>query len=90
MLLRGQIGKQRLLLVRGQVQVEGTDDGVSVVNGERPHVGHGFDLLGALLDLCIGHGQAKLLDTALDGVPASQPRRKVDVWMPKSEGFRTS
>ena len=31
------------------------------------------------LDLVVGHGQAKLLDSCLDGVPAGQARSKVDV-----------
>lgn len=31
------------------------------------------------LDLLVGHGQAELLNTALDGVPSSQSRGKVDV-----------
>lgn len=62
-----------------ELEVERPNDGICVVDGQRANIRHGLDLLGYLLDLVIGHGEAKLLDTALDGVPASQTRREVHV-----------
>src|SRR4051794_12306851 len=42
-----------------------------------------------LLDLVISHDQAELSDSGLDGVPASQTRRKVDVaGQPKVGGVK--
>lgn len=60
-------------------EVEGADDGVGIVDGDGTDIGEGLDLGGALLDLVVGHLEAELADTRLDGVPASQPRGEVDV-----------
>jgi hypothetical protein len=59
--------------------VVGTDDAVGVVDGERADIGHCLDLESHSLDLLIGHLQAELLSTRLDGVPASKTRGEVHV-----------
>lgn len=55
------------------------DDAVGVVDGEGTHVGHGLDLECHGLDLLVGHVEAELLGTRLDGVPAGQTRGEVHV-----------
>lgn len=50
-----------------------------IVNVEWPNISKLLDLGCALLALGIGHVKVELLYSALDGVPASQPRRKVDI-----------
>lgn len=69
--------RQRGGLLQGQVVRP--DDGVGVVDGNLSDIGHGLDLARHLLALRVGHGQAELLHTRLDGVPARQPRCKMHV-----------
>jgi hypothetical protein len=59
--------------------VEATDNRIGIVNRNWPHVRHGLDLGRDLLDLVIRHDQPELPNSCLDGIPARQPRREVDV-----------
>lgn len=59
--------------------MEGTDDGVRVVDGDGPDVSELLDLHGALLELGIGHLDVELGGSRLDGVPSSQSRGEVHV-----------
>jgi len=71
--------EERLLLGSVEVVVVSADNAVGVIDGERTDIGHGLDLEGHSLDLGIGHVEAKLLSTRLDGVPAGETRGEVDV-----------
>lgn len=79
LLFFGHVGQEGLLGLLVQVAVEGTDDGVCVVDGDGADVGEGLDLGCAELDLGVGHCEGELLDTRLDGVPAGQAGGEVDV-----------
>ena len=81
--IHNRLGR-RAVLDRGiaaavNVEVEGADEGVSVIDGDGADVGHSLDLGGDLLNLLVGHGETELADTRLDGVPARQARCEVDV-----------
>lgn len=79
LLLGGHVGEEGLLGASGNVAVEGSDNAVCIVDSDGAHVGESLDLGSAELDLGIGHLEAKLLDTGLDGVPAGQTGGEVDV-----------
>jgi hypothetical protein len=79
LLLLCQTWQKRYFLLGVQVVVVGTDDGVSVVQGNLADVRNRLDLDCALLVLRISHLQSKLLSSALDRIPPSQPRRKMHV-----------
>jgi len=62
-----------------EVGVEGTDDGVCVVDCDGADVCEGLDLGGAELDLGVCHCEGELFDAGLDCVPAGQAGGEVDV-----------
>ena len=61
------------------VAVEGTDNGVSIIDSERSDISHGFDLGGTLLVLSIGHLNVELVGSGLDGIPSGKSGGEVDV-----------
>lgn len=69
----------QLEVTRLNVAVVYTQDRVDVLDALLSHVTHVLDANGDLLDLVVGQRQAKLFNTGLDGVPASQSRANVDV-----------
>lgn len=66
-------------LSRLQGQVEAADDGVGIIDSNRPYISQCLDLGGTVLDLLVGHSEAQLLHTSLDSVPACQTGCEVDV-----------
>lgn len=62
-----------------EAPVEGTDDGIRIIDGNGADVSQLLDLHGALLELGVRHLDVQLGCSRLDGVPSSQPRGEVDV-----------
>lgn len=54
-------------------------ENIHIIDVQRPDISQPLDVGRALLALRIGHVQVQLLYSALDGVPAGQPRCEVDV-----------
>ena len=59
--------------------MKGTDDTIGVVDGQRTNVSHGLDLGRAGFVLVVRHLDVELTGARLDGVPARQAGREVDV-----------
>jgi hypothetical protein len=78
LLLSSQV-KEGLVLAGLQVTVVGTDNAVSIIDGNGTNISHGLDLGSALLVLSVSHLKLELLSTRLDGVPAGQTGGEVDV-----------
>jgi hypothetical protein len=79
LLLGGHVGQQVDGLAGLEAAVEGTDDGVRVIDGDGPDVSELLDLHGALLELGIRHLDVELSSSRFDSVPSSQSRGEVHV-----------